>query len=238
MRTIVVGRTLNGWQRSWVVVVAAWLFPVMAVAIANWPTVDPAADPFVPHVVPSSGVAKLSDIVEPKFDFTGIPRALEKNDPLESREYYEAIAKLSGGKTTAERLAEILLSVPNTDEVREKAVRVFFSSADGKDLVAGLAPLSLPDSVKTELRILKGSGVVPFVVLGASVPETADNTPKALSTVHSDALPFAERHPLTIRRAKFVGQLMALWLIPLAGLYVAGWSVGWIRRGFRTGKAS
>jgi len=35
------------------------------------------------------------------------------------------------------------------------------------------------------------------------------------------------------KQQRFMIKITWLWLIPIAFVYVAGWSVGWIRRGFK-----
>ena len=48
----------------------------------------------------------------------------------------------------------------------------------------------------------------------------------------------ALQQALRIRRATFVGEVLAAWTIPVAFLYGFGWAVGWIRRGFYAGHAN
>jgi hypothetical protein len=40
------------------------------------------------------------------------------------------------------------------------------------------------------------------------------------------------RRVLTLKRATFVGEALASWLVPAFALYALGWAVGWVRRGF------
>lgn len=42
----------------------------------------------------------------------------------------------------------------------------------------------------------------------------------------------ALHHILTLQRASLIGWSLALWLGPMAMLYVLGWGIGWVRRGF------
>ena len=41
------------------------------------------------------------------------------------------------------------------------------------------------------------------------------------------------RHLLAVKRAEFIGGAFVTWVVPVLGLYVLGWAVGWVRRGFR-----
>jgi len=40
-------------------------------------------------------------------------------------------------------------------------------------------------------------------------------------------------HILSVKRATFIGRMFAFWIAPAIALYLVGWTIAWVRRGFR-----
>jgi hypothetical protein len=40
-------------------------------------------------------------------------------------------------------------------------------------------------------------------------------------------------HILSTKRAAFTVKMFGFWMVPTMGLYLAGWAIAWVRRGFR-----
>jgi hypothetical protein len=40
-------------------------------------------------------------------------------------------------------------------------------------------------------------------------------------------------HMLSVKRAAFIVKMFGFWMAPMIGLYLTGWSIAWVRRGFR-----
>ena len=230
---------LNGWQRLWMVLATIWALVVLVFGYQRWP--------MALHEIASPSNRP------PDLDDQWNPLAPPANPAPEG--FYDALAKLFGGKGVEDLVAEGVLAVPATDDVRSEAVRAFYFSTTTDELIRRLSPLPLPDSVKSRLSSdLWHMRHDPSVALARAIRTKYPNAYSDLSDVELEQrvlakyseykalieptvvqrrpLSFSERHALAISRATFAGQVFSFWAISVAFLYVFGWSVGWIRRGF------
>lgn len=56
-------------------------------------------------------------------------------------------------------------------------------------------------------------------------PEDVNQTTRAYTVIL--------RHILSAKRAAFIGRMFAIWMAPAIALYLVGWGIAWVRRGFR-----
>jgi hypothetical protein len=200
---------LNGWQRIFVVVAVLWSIPVIAFTVLDWPT-------------------------EARLPRTEIFARL---DPAVG-------ARIIGYETTPGRAPEDprrLVFFPDTGEFRpeKRVVRsangttyTFGRDATNAEVTAAL----MKDGAKakgSEPLFVDVPMPVPINVAGHDLDVIPDES-GADASVQPIAAAFgaALQDALLARRIRYAATAATVVIIPMAMLYVLGYSIAWIRRGF------
>jgi hypothetical protein len=195
--------SLNGWQRLWVVPTVLWTLVVGVVAWASWP----ASKQYV-SIFQSAGV-----------------------DPTTGRmptvEYYGALALL------ARQPALVPIGGVMPDRPKAQLPEGFVPDAPeaGDDVTALMHPPTTATGLMIEIPTV---GPVRFP---SSMSEgQIEAASKKLYEEHQNLVQDLNQRELLevyARRYEAARVAAALALLPSAALYLFGWSVGWVRRGFK-----
>ena len=89
------------------------------------------------------------------------------------------------------------------------------------------------DSLPLENRLAKSRKTVTVEIAIGHLIDFSVETPEDVKNRVSAEYYTALRRELRARRAAFLACAVAAWLVPMLAVYPLGWSVGWVRRGFR-----
>ena len=226
---------LNGWQRIWIV--AAVLMATFAVLIAAslWPTVS-SVDQSVAQGIPRSAVWAALPAAEHRFFLpegagaAGNTLAVKPNGEIDGKVIGNAnTASGFGGWGPTNFPPGTVVVQPNGDMVSDG--KVFGNVKDdpsGITETSAQSPSDPPDGWPTPAKLDPPLGRPNLSKGEQKQAEIAWNTAKraAIEHVATAALPSD--------RVKLVASIAARWLASVLGLYLLGWTVAWVRRGFRT----
>ena len=121
---------------------------------------------------------------------------------------------------------------PTTESVEPDEVYVRMPRSTTWVLRDAGEPLFRPTQ---DVRPTRDSTIVD--IEGHSVPFLA-GAPEDQVTSTVNAYSAALREALRAKRLQYAQERFAWWAVPAVALYMAGWGVGWVRRGFTAGQAS
>jgi hypothetical protein len=231
---------LNGWQRLWVVAAVVWLPPILACSYLLWPTGAEVSNADIYKRMKADDAKRLLDYYDVVAAQSGGAPA-----PLTEGHGQYTAADIDWSKTTDNGSGQPL----NRQGAAAPSKAIDFSDLGGK-------LVSPPPSNSTPLFDMSKAKPInqgqPFDPNQPYQSASAPSTP--VVEIDGHTLQFingvsrkemnetaASYHTalvrvLTGRRAAFVGEAFALWIVPAVALYALGFAVGWVRRGFGAGK--
>jgi hypothetical protein len=225
---------LNGWQRLWVVIAALWALPVLLVAWSIWPTSANLSETEITASLDTVPGAMI------RAELTAAENAtLAHNSPVEFW-----VGRV-GGRLENTYSASDLTSVPDPDPewlstagptpagVPLLSVREFAKLVKAKYPVYA----DLSDDVLTARVLAKYPQyrfrVDPRAVAAAS--QKIDELIAVQARVTTITRTIAIRDRVHAKRTRMALVAVAAWAFSIVVLYALGWSVGWVRRGFKEG---
>lgn len=225
---------LNGWQRLWVVTAVLWAVPVLVVAWNAWPMSAALSDKEIS--------ASLSDVPDTAIRLQLTPA---ENAALASSGWNELWVAKVGGNIVNPYTEPDMTPVPEPDPEW---------LGTGGSTTANKAPWLL--SVREFAQLIKAKypnystwsdDVLTANVLGKYPDYRRRVDPRAIAAASQkyEELASVQAHVATVartlavpvavraKRTRTALTAFAAWAVPLAALYSLGWSVGWVRQGFK-----
>jgi len=217
---------LNGWKRLWVVWGA--LSAVLAVAwtVDYWPRPD---DMLVREFANGTCADVTAHVIAPT-DPTKVPEAA--SIPVEASPESRALPKGihqfdEGGGVVAFSIPLVSgrdISIPQTDLPVSQATLDTLNSAGLILFRAGTAPALINAALEAQVRAAHLWLVPPGCMELARFHEFAPQTQiQSLDQYIRD---------LRFKRAMLIGIALFVWAVVMVIVYVIGWTVAWVRRGF------
>jgi hypothetical protein len=225
---------LNGWQRLWVVVAVLWALPVLVITWSVWPTSANLSEKEVSASLDAVPDAMIRAELTPAENAT-----LARNSPAEFW-----VGKV-GGRLENTYAAPDLTSVPDpapewlSTAGPTPAGVPLLSVREFAELVKAKFPVyaDLSDDVLTARVLAKYPQyrfrVDPRAVATAS--QKIDELIAVQARVTTITRTIAIRDRLRAKRTRMALIAVAAWALSVAVLYALGWSLGWVRRGFKQG---
>jgi hypothetical protein len=223
---------LNGWQRLWIVIAVLWAVVVLLVTWGSWPTNADLSEKEIS--------TRLSDVPDAaiRHELTAVENATLATDAAEL-----LVAKV-GGHIENPYADPDLTSVPEPDP-QWRATQTTTSTQKPSVLsihefaqrikakypqYAGWSDDVLTGGVLAKYPVYRDQ-VDPHEVAAAS--QRYDDLIKVQAHISAIAKTIATETLVASKRKNAVLTAIAAWLGPIAVLYAMGWSVAWIRRGFK-----
>ena len=223
---------LNGWQRIWVVIAALWAVLVLVSAWIAWPTSLNLSD----HEI----IESLNDVPDAAVRVQLTPA---ENATLARFDAFTFFAAKVGGHTENPYVHPDLTAAPEPDPERLSTP----TTPDATPSLLSVHEFAQRIKAKYPKYATWSDDVVTANTLG-KYPEYRDMVdPGAIAAASQkyEELSSVEAHVGTLARTIAISTrvdakrktttlvAVAGWAVPVVVLYALGWSIGWVRRGFK-----
>jgi hypothetical protein len=212
---------LNGWQRLWTVLMVLYGLVVGTVTVMTLPT-------YIYHP-PTAGAVEEVVSRMPTKTWTGAKCEVSYR------------IELTDGRTWIAESNWFDLDAPENAKRRDlgafermdnaafmKVLQRMSDAGESDDAIKSVARSYAAAQLVTVMVPLEGSSYSAVLCFSKSVPAAES---ERICKEYHEAYPKA----LKARRIRHGAVGFAVWLVPGVALYALGWSVGWIRRGFKKG---